>query len=265
MKLVFKLTWVALTWAALLVLAASGFGQTPAPKSTVPRGADGKPDLSGVWQGGSTVAGSWEEANSGTGVGGTGTNPNAPVAPASTDRLTREGAPYQPWAAKKVLESFNKRAIDDPTSLCLPPGVPRTVTLGLFPQQMIQTPTQLVVLYEYMNVFRVIPLNVKHHEDAAPAYMGDSVAHWEGDTLVVETTNFNDQTHYRGSSMNLKVTERFKRVSDKTIEYRATIEDPSTWSKPWSIELPFDSVPGPLFEYACHEGNYAIVSILGAK
>ena len=65
--------------------------------------------------------------------------------------------------------------------------------------------------------------------------------------------------------MNLKVTERFTRVSDKTIEYRATLEDPSTWTKPWSIELAFSSVPGPLYEYACHEGNYAIVSILGAK
>ena len=65
--------------------------------------------------------------------------------------------------------------------------------------------------------------------------------------------------------MNLKVTERFKRVSDKTIEYRASMEDPSTWTKPWSIELAFSSVPGPLYEYACHEGNYAIVDILGAK
>jgi len=105
-------------------------------------------------------------------------------------------------------------------------------------------------------------MNAKHQPPSVRQWFGDSIGHWEGDTLVVETTNFTDQTHYRGSSMDLKVTERFTRVSDKTIEYRATMEDPSTWAKPWSFELAFNAVPGPLYEYACHEGNYAIVDIL---
>src|SRR3954467_12402768 len=136
-----------------------GSSTSKAPvKSGVPRASDGKPDLTGVWQGGSTQRGSWEQANGGTGVGGSGRDPVAPVALSSNDRPAgREGAPYQPWAAQKVLEAFNRRGIDDPTSRCLPAGLPRTVMLGLFPQQFVQTSTQIVMLYEYMNVFRVIP------------------------------------------------------------------------------------------------------------
>ena len=109
----------------------------------------------------------------------------------SNDRpADREGAPYQPWAAQKVLEAYKRRGIDDPTAQCLPPGIPRGVMLGLFPQQIIQTPQQIVILYEYMSVFRVIPLNAKHPDDMIPSYTGNSVGHWEGDTLVVDITGF---------------------------------------------------------------------------
>jgi hypothetical protein len=93
--------------------------------------------------------------------------------------------------------------------------------------------------------------------------MGDSVGHWEGDTLVVDTTNFNDQVNFRGSSKNLHVVERFKRIDAKTPLYRATIDDPTTFSKSWTLEYPFVASSGPIYEYACHEGNYALVDILG--
>ena len=171
--------WVVAIAMVTAPVAVPGQTKSPAKAATksaakvasksVPRASNGKPDLTGVWQGGSNRRGTWEEANTGLGVGGTGTDPTAPVAPSSNDRPAgSSGAPYQPWAAKKVLESYNMRAIDDPTSRCLPSGIPRIVMLGLFPQQIIQTPQQIVILYEYMNVFRVIPLNAKHPDDLIP-------------------------------------------------------------------------------------------------
>jgi hypothetical protein len=92
------------------------------------------------------------------------------------------------------------------------------------------------------------------------------MGHWEGGTLVVETTNFTEQTRFRGSSRDLKVTEHFTRADANNILYKATMEDASTWTKPWTLELPFAAIKGPIYEYACHEGNYAIEDILaGAR
>jgi hypothetical protein len=143
------------------------------------------------------------------------------------------------------------------------PAVPMTPALYNNNYEIVQSPDSILIVLEMIHDARIIHMNAKHQPPSVRQWFGDSIGHWEGDTLVVETTNFTDQTRYRGSSMNLKVTERFRRVSDKTIEYRATMEDPTTWTKPWSIELPFNSVPGPLYEYACHEGNYAMADILG--
>jgi hypothetical protein len=102
------------------------------------------------------------------------------------------------------------------------PGVPRITTIGLFPMQIVQTPTTIVMLYEVFSVFRVIPLNAKHPEDLEPSYMGDSVGHWEGDTLVVDVTSFNDKTWLGpvGSfhSEALHVTERYTRTDYNTIQ-----------------------------------------------
>ena len=97
--------------------------------------ADGKPDMNGVWQGGSNRIGTWEEANAGGGTNAT----TGQITPFAV-RGPPEKAPYQPWAAEKVLESFNRRGIDDPMARCLSPGVPRTTTMGLFPMQIVQTP-----------------------------------------------------------------------------------------------------------------------------
>jgi hypothetical protein len=232
-----------------------------AAKSTIPRASDGKPDLTGVWQGGSTQRGSWEQANGGVGVGGSGRDPSAPAALSSNDRPAgREGAPYQPWAAQKVLEAFNRRGIDDPTAQCLPAGLPRTVMLGLFPQQIVQTPTQIVMLYEYMNVFRVIPLNAKHPDDIIPSYMGDSVGRWEGDTLVVDVIGFNDKTWLAGTGTfhtdALHITERFTRVDKDQINYEVTMEDPNVLTKPWALRSTLMLREGTrLEEYVCAENN----------
>jgi hypothetical protein len=142
------------------------------------------------------------------------------------------------------------------------PAVPMTPALYNNNYQIVQSADSVVIMLEMVHDARIVHMNSRHVPQDVRQWFGDSIGHWEGDTLVVETTNFTDQTRYRGSSMNLKVTERFTRVSDKSVQYRATIDDAATWAKPWSFEEEFISVPGPVYEYACHEGNYAIVDIL---
>ena len=246
--------------AALFLMMPALLLAQKASSSGVPRAADGKPDLTGVWQGASTVAGTWEEANTGLGVGGTGKNPNAVATPPTTDLSGRQPPPYQPWAAKKVLESYNQRAIDDPDALCLPPGVPRTANIGLFPTQIIQTSAQVIILHEYMSVFRIIPINAKHPDDMEPTYMGDSVGHWEGDTLVVDVTGFNDKTWLGPAgafhSDELHITERYTRISKDRINYDVTMEDPKVFTKPWVLHNSMMLREGTrLREYVCAENN----------
>jgi hypothetical protein len=96
--------------------------------------------------------------------------------------------------------------------------------------------------------------------------MGDSIGRWEGDTLVIETTNFTDKTRYAGTTPNLKVTERITRLDDKTLLYKFTIDDPATFTRPWSGEYPWRKADTPMYEYACHEGNHAMGNIMrGAR
>jgi hypothetical protein len=106
-------------------------------------------------------------------------------------------------------------------------------------------------------------MNAKHAPADVRQWLGDSVGHWDGDTLVVDTTNFNNKTRFRGSTENLHVVERFTLIDAGTILYRATIEDPAAFARPWTIEYPFLATKGPIYEYACHEGNYSLVDILG--
>jgi len=133
--------------------------------------------------------------------------------------------------------------------------------------QIVQAPGEVMILTEMIHDVRIIPL------DGRPAppksikqWMGVSRGHWEGQTLVVETTNFNAKNPFRGSSENLKVTERFTRTADDQIVYRFTVEDPSTWDRAWTAEMNMAKTVGPLFEHACHEGNYGMLNTLaGAR
>jgi hypothetical protein len=145
-------------------------------------------------------------------------------------------------------------------------GPPMLPTLYNNNYQIIQTPDAVMILSEEIHDARIIRMNAKHVAPEVRKWLGDSIGQWEGDTLVVETTNFTDQTRFRGSSKDLKVAERFTRVDANNILYRATMEDSSTWTRPWTLELPFAAIKGPIYEYACHEGNYAIEDILrGAR
>jgi len=129
--------------------------------------------------------------------------------------------------------------------------------------QIVQTPTSIMILVEMVHDVRVIRMNGKHAPSNIRQWFGDSIGHWEGDTLVVDTTNFTGQTRFAGASENLHVVERFQRVDTGTILYRATVDDPTTFSKPFTLEYPFLATKGPVFEYACHEGNYAMPDIMG--
>jgi hypothetical protein len=129
--------------------------------------------------------------------------------------------------------------------------------------QIVQTADTVMILVEMVHDVRIIRMNGTHNPADVAPWFGDSIGHWEGDTLVVETTNLHEGNRFRGGSANMRVTERFRRVDASTILYRATIEDPERYKQPWTLEYPFLATPGPVYEYACHEGNYSITDILG--
>jgi len=145
-----------------------------------------------------------------------------------------------------------------------PPTLPNYFYNNL--KQIVQTPTTIMILIEMVHDARVIRMGGEHPPKHVRKWMGDSIGHWEGDTLVVDTTNFTGKTQFRGSSENLHVVERFTRVDSKTVLYRFTVEDPSTWERPWTGEYPWVATDERLYEYACHEGNYALPDMLrGAR
>ena len=233
---------------ALLLTPAPVTAQN-APRTAmpaIPRMPDGKPDFNGVWQPGSDRPGTWEEANQGVGV----------PEPGSRPQVTTGGPPpYQPWAAKKVLESYNLRRIDEPVARCLPaldlPGI------ALYPIQFVQTPQLVVILIEQRHLFRIIPLNAKHPDDMDPAYLGDSVGRWDADTLVVDTIGFNEQM--LGMNIHsdaLHLVERYTRVDYNAIDYAATLEDPKVLTRPHTIHSKIMLRPGTrLRESVCEENN----------
>jgi hypothetical protein len=234
---------------SVLLTPAPMHAQSAAAKATsrVPRTREGKPDFTGVWQPGSDKVGTWEEANQGVGV----REPGQP-SPRKVERPS-----YQPWAAAKVMESFNLRVADSPLARCIP-----QLDLGgqegsLYPWQFVQTPDLIVILVESRHVFRLIPLNAKHPDDLDPSYLGDSVGHWEGDTLVVDVTGFKEiLSGLNVHSDAMHITERFTRVDYNTINYEAKVEDPKALTKPYTIQSKIMLRPGTrLQEYVCEENN----------
>jgi hypothetical protein len=131
--------------------------------------------------------------------------------------------------------------------------------------QIVQSRDTVAILNEMIHEARIIPLDGRPTV-GAPQWRGESRGRWEGDVLVVETVNFNDQANFRGSSVNLKLVERYSRVNADTLLYEVTISDPTTWSRPWTVSIPMTRNPQLIYEYACHEGNYGMVGILaGAR
>jgi len=134
--------------------------------------------------------------------------------------------------------------------------------------QLLQTPDSVAIVNEMIHDVRIVPMNgpprVGHE---IPRWMGDARGHWEGNTLVIETVNFTDERNFRGAGENLQLVERFTRVDRDTIDYQFTVTDPKTWSRPWTAGFPLTRSQEPLYEYACHEGNYEsmIGTLKGAR
>jgi hypothetical protein len=172
-------------------------------------------------------------------------------------------------AARKLIDPFTSAQSRPLAERCIMWGHegPPMLPAGYFPNlEIVQGPAHLSVIQEITHNARVIPVDAAPHVAAAiRQYGGNSRGRWDGDTLVVETTNFTDLTAFRGASMDMKVTERFALVDKNTIEYEFTIEDPATWDVPWKARIPLRRTEDPVYEYACHEGNYGMVNILRAQ
>ena len=193
--------------------------------------------------------------------------PNGRIPP-----LTAEGqkrAAERAEAAKLVgrWDSAQSNDLDDRCLIMAGAGPPMLNTGYNSNYQIVQAPGYVMILVEMIHDVRIIPLDGRPHvSQNIRQWMGDARGHWEGDTLVVETTNFNGKNPLRGSSDNMRVMERFTRVDADTILYKFSVEDESTWTRTWSAELPMKKTVGPLFEHACHEGNYGLYNTLvGAR
>ena len=129
--------------------------------------------------------------------------------------------------------------------------------------QLFQTEDHVVILNEMVHDARVVPLDGRDHLDAGiRQWLGNSRGYWDGDTLVVETANFRDETNFRGVTRDLRLVERFTRAAANTLLYGFTVTDPRTFVRPWTAEVPMALSPNPTYEYACHEGNYGLEGIL---
>ena len=133
--------------------------------------------------------------------------------------------------------------------------------------QILQAPGYVAIVIEMIHDVRIIPLDGRPHAPRAiRQWMGDSRGRWDGSTLIVTTTNFTDKTVFRGSGANLTIVERFTRVDADTLDYQFTIDDPESFTRSWTAAVPMTKTDGPIFEYACHEGNYGMTNVLsGAR
>ena len=151
----------------------------------------------------------------------------------------------------------------NPSERCITRTVPRLPGLYNNNYQIFQTPGHVVIFMEMIHDVRIIPLDTRPpFPDGVRQWNGDSRGRWDGDTLVIETTHFTGKTNFRGSGDNLHLVERLTRVDADTIDYRFTVTDPTTWTRPWIARIPLNRNDGPLYEYACHEGNDGLAGIL---
>lgn len=226
-----------------------------AGQTKIPRTAEGKPDLSGVWQGGGVSL---------YGEVGGNTRSTAAVAkgtPPPTPAAKPEPLVFKPEFEAKVQAGAAAAVLDDPTLKCLLPGVPRIYGMPM-PFEIVQTPREVVIIFESFHAWRRIPFGGKH-DDPDPSFMGDSIATWDGDTLVVDVSGINGKTWLDGrghfTTEQTHIVERYTLNGD-TILYQATVNDSTTMSKPWTQRYTLTRLKEgerPL-EYECIENNQDI-------
>jgi hypothetical protein len=225
---------IAVAFAAAVMICItnpSATAQTTGATVNLPRTADGKPNLNGIWQVLNTAA--WDIQDH---TGQLGVPPGQGVVEGSE-------IPYQPQALAKKRENYAKRMTADPTEInCFLPGVPRATYMP-YPFEIVQTANHIAIRYEFAHALRTIPVNgSKHSEGLPPTWMGDSRGRWEGDTLVIDVTNFNDETWFdRAGNFHsdaLHVVERYTMTNADHILYEATIEDPKVFTRSWKMSMP---------------------------
>ena len=192
--------------------------------------------------------------------------------PSLRERVRERGAAFEAARGGLAPDSWEDLNLYD---RCIARGLPGAMIPGFYNHnyQILQTPDYVVILVEMIHDARIIPLDGRPHlPPQLRQWLGDSRAHWEGDTLVVETTNFDSKGDQRVRNLVLSgsehshLVERFRRVDAATIDYRFTVTDPRTFERPWTAEIPMAKLRGQLFEYGCHEGNYGLLNILaGAR
>jgi hypothetical protein len=221
--------------AALVAIPAAGQSRQARPSRT-------PPDLQGIWQVLSTAKYDLQDHGARAGILLERDKP-FPMAlgiPAGKGVVEGNDIPYQPWAAAKKKENFALGLAADPLGKCYMPGVPRATYLP-FPFQIFQTPKYVAMLYEYSHTYRVIYTDGTAHTEGLDFWMGDSRGRWDGNTLVVDVANFNDQTWFDMAgnfhSDALHVVERYTLIDPNTIRYQATIEDPKVFTRPWKMTL----------------------------
>jgi hypothetical protein len=220
---------IAIAMFVVHPLAAPQSAGAMLPASAMLRTADGKPDLSGIWQVVNTAAWNIEPHHASKDV------------PAGQGVVVDGAIPYQPWALEKRNENVKNRATADPESKCYLPGVPRIMFMP-YPFQIVQTPKQIAMLYEYVHATRNVYMDSKHPPGPIDWWMGDSRASWDGDTLVVDVVHFNEETwfdragNFHSDAMHL--VERYTPMSRDHIQYEVTVEDPKVFTRPWKMSMP---------------------------
>ena len=223
------------------VLAASIAASMPAhSQNQWPRTKDGKPDLTGIWQVLDTSL-DWDIQAHAAQAGPVPELGAEFAVPPGIGAVESGEIPYLPQALAKKKENFQKRLTEDPEIKCYMPGVPRATYMA-YPFQIEQSSEYLMIAYEYASSLRTIHMDKPGPNPAGDSWMGWSVGHWEGDTLVVDVTGMNDQTWFDRAgnyhSNELHVIERYTPKSAEVLNYEATIEDPQVFSRPWKISVP---------------------------